>query len=262
MLKLIRPTAFALLACALIYAGLNSSNHAFAQEAAPPAAEPTSEAAGKHHTKTLLDLYQEGGWVMHMIALTSIATVSVLSYCLVSFSKGRMIPTKLVGALKEALQTQDAAKAIQICNGTPSVLSTVIRESLEKAGTGVTEYAKADLEAAAGESIFHEETRLMLWVNMLNAFAAVAPMIGLLGTVSGMIQSFEKLSQGAAKPSDFAGGIGEAMVGTAGGLLVAIPAMFAYFYFKNTLQALMSEVARIASNLIGRFVSGPPQTVA
>jgi biopolymer transport protein ExbB len=92
----------------------------------------------------------------------------------------------------------------------------------------------------------------------LNAFAAVAPMIGLLGTVSGMIQSFDKLSQGASKASDFAAGIGEAMVGTAGGLLVAIPAMFAYFYFKNTLQALMSDVARVASNLIGRFVSGPP----
>jgi len=258
MHKLIRPTAFALVACALIYAGLNSSNHALAQEGAPAAAE----AAEKPHTKTLLDLYKEGGWVMHMIALTSIATVSVLSFCLVSFNKAKMMPTKVVGALTAALQTQDAAKAIQICNGTPSVLSTVIRESLEKAGTGVSEYAKADLEAAAGESIFHEETRLMLWVNMLNAFAAVAPMIGLLGTVSGMIQSFEKLSQGAAKPSDFAGGIGEAMVGTAGGLLVAIPAMFAYFYFKNTLQALMSEVARVASNLIGRFVSGPPQSVA
>ena len=199
---------------------------------------------------------------MHMIALTSVATLSVLSFCLVSFNKGKMMPNKVVGALKDALQQQDAAKAISICNGNPSVLSTVIKEALEKAGTGVSEYTKADLEAAAGESIFHEETRLMLWVNMLNAFAAVAPMIGLLGTVSGMIQSFDKLSQGAAKPSDFAGGIGEAMVGTAGGLLVAIPAMFAYFYFKNTLQATMSEVARIASNLIGRFVAGPPQTVA
>ncbi|MEQ1840284.1 MAG: MotA/TolQ/ExbB proton channel family protein [Verrucomicrobiales bacterium] len=258
MLKLIRPTAFAFIACAFIYLGLNSSNHVSAQEAAPPAGEAT---AGKHHTKTLLDLYKEGGWVMHMIAATSIATLSVLSYCLINFGKNKMLPSKVVGALTEALQAQDAARAIEICNGTPSVLSTVIQESLEKAGTGVTQYTKADLEAAAGESIFHEETRLMLWVNMLNAFAAVAPMIGLLGTVSGMIQSFDKLSQGASKPSDFAGGIGEAMVGTAGGLLVAIPAMFAYFYFKNKLQSLMSEVARVASNLIGRFVSGPPQNL-
>jgi biopolymer transport protein ExbB len=258
MHPLFRPTALALTACALLASGLALPDAAPAEEAPPKPAE----SATKHHSKTLLDLYKEGGWVMHMIALTSIATVSVLSFCLVSFNKGKMMPAKVMGPLKDALQSQDAAKAISICNGNPSVLSTVIKESLEKAGTGVSEYTKADLESAAGESLFHEETRLMLWVNMLNAFAAVAPMIGLLGTVSGMIQSFEKLSQGAAKPSDFAGGIGEAMVGTAGGLLVAIPAMFAYFYFKNTLQALMSEVARVASNLIGRFVSGSPQTVA
>jgi biopolymer transport protein ExbB len=255
MFHLIRSTAFAIIAGTLFYIGLNSSQRARAEEAPAPAA---AEAPVKHRSKTLIDLYHEGGWVMHMIALTSIATVSTLSFCVIAINRKKVVPPALMAALNEALQTQDVPKVIQLCQATPSVLSTVIRESLEKAGTGVAEYTKADLEAAAGESIFHEETRLMLWVNMLNAFAAVAPMIGLLGTVSGMIQSFEKLSQGAAKASDFAGGIGEAMVGTAGGLLVAIPAMFAYFYFKNRLQALMSEVARVASNLIGRFVSGPP----
>lgn len=259
MFHLIRSTAFAIIAGTLFYIGLNSSQHARAEEAPAPTA---AEAPVKHRSKTLIDLYHEGGWVMHMIALTSIATVSTLSFCLIAINRKKVAPPALMAALNEALQTQDVPKAIQLCQSTPSVLSTVIRESLEKAGTGVAEYTKADLEAAAGESIFHEETRLMLWVNMLNAFAAVAPMIGLLGTVSGMIQSFEKLSQGAAKASDFAGGIGEAMVGTAGGLLVAIPAMFAYFYFKNRLQALMSEVARVASNLIGRFVSGPPAPTA
>lgn len=257
MLHLIRSTVFAIITGVVIYAGLNSSNLAHAQESAAPAAEP-AESAPKHHSKTLIDLYKEGGWVMHMIALTSVATVATLSFCLLAVNKKKMVPVTLVGALNEALTSQDVGKAMQLCDGTPSVLSTVIRESLHKAGTGVAEYTKADLEAAAAETIFHEETRLMLWVNMLNAFAAVAPMIGLLGTVSGMIQSFDKLSQGASKASDFAAGIGEAMVGTAGGLLVAIPAMFAYFYFKNTLQALMSDVARVASNLIGRFVSGPP----
>ncbi|MBU6300390.1 MAG: MotA/TolQ/ExbB proton channel family protein [Verrucomicrobia bacterium] len=249
--------AFAISACAVLWLTLTGIQPMAAQEAPAPAREEATV-----HSKTLIDLYQEGGWVMHMIALTSIATLAVLSFCLVSLNKGRLMPGRVVTALNDALRAQDAAKAIAICNTTPSVLSTVIREALEKAGTGVTEYTKADLEAAAGESIFHEETRLMLWVNMLNAFAAVAPMIGLLGTVSGMIQSFEKLSAGAAKPSDFAGGIGEAMVGTAGGLLVAIPAMFAYFYFKNSLQSLMSEVARSASNLIGRFVTGAPQPAA
>lgn len=258
MLQILRSTAFVIITGVLIYAGLNGSSIAKAQEAASPA---PAEAPARRHSKTLIDLYKEGGWVMHMIALTSVATVATLAFCLISVSKKKMVPTKLVSSLNDALQLQDVTKAVQLCENTPSVLSTVIKESLQRAGTGVVEYTKADLEAAAAESIFHEETRLMLWVNMLNAFAAVAPMIGLLGTVSGMIQSFDKLSQGASKASDFAGGIGEAMVGTAGGLLVAIPAMFAYFYFKNTLQALMSDVARVASNLIGRFVSGSPASI-
>lgn len=258
MLHFIRSTAFAIAACGIMYAAFNSAGRAHAEEASTPKAD----AAAKHHSKTLIDLYKEGGWVMHMIALTSVATVATLAYCIMAVSKKKLLPPALVTALNDTLQTQDVGKAVSLCEATPSVLSTVIKESLQKAGTGVAEYTKADLEAAAAESIFHEETRLMLWVNMLNAFAAVAPMIGLLGTVSGMIQSFDKLSQGAAKASDFAGGIGEAMVGTAGGLLVAIPAMFAYFYFKNTLQALMSDVARVASNLIGRFVAGPPANAA
>lgn len=258
MLQILRSTAFAIITGVLIYAGLNGSSIAKAQDAA---SLPPAEAPARRHSKTLIDLYKEGGWVMHMIALTSVATVATLAFCLISVSKKKMVPAKLVSSLNDALQLQDVTKAVQLCESTPSVLSTVIKESLQKAGTGVVEYTKADLEAAAAESIFHEETRLMLWVNMLNAFAAVAPMIGLLGTVSGMIQSFDKLSQGASKASDFAGGIGEAMVGTAGGLLVAIPAMFAYFYFKNSLQALMSDVARVASNLIGRFVSGSPSSI-
>lgn len=167
-----------------------------------------------------------------------------------------MIPAELVASLESSLAKQDVAGAIRICEGNASSLSHVVKETLTKAGTGVAVYTKADLEAAAAEVIFHEETKLMLWVNMLNAFAAVAPMIGLLGTVSGMIASFEKLSSGAAKASDFAGGIGEAMVATAAGLLVAIPAMFAYFTYKNILQAIISRLSHTTSTLINKFISG------
>jgi biopolymer transport protein ExbB len=128
---------------------------------------------------------------------------------------------------------------------------------MTKAGAGVEFYSKADLEAAAAETIFHEETRYMLWVNLLNALAAVAPMMGLLGTVSGMIGAFDQLAAGASKPSDFAGGIGEAMLTTAAALIVAIPAMLAYFVFKNILQSLISNLAHTTSTLINSFVSTP-----
>lgn len=193
---------------------------------------------------------------MHGIALCSVATVALMGYCFMHINKKKMIPATLQNQLQQALQSQDVSKALTLCDQHPSSLAHVVKETFQKAGQGESHYKKSELENAASETIFHEETRFMLWVNMLNAFAAVAPMIGLLATVSGMIQSFETLKQGKAKAADFAGGIGEAMVGTAGGLLVAIPAMFCYFYFKNQLQAKISELSRTVSRLLGTFLSG------
>lgn len=232
-----------------------SMTAAKAQENAPKT-DSAAPADTKHRSKSLLDLYREGGWVMHAIALSSICTVGVIAYCATRINKKRMMPEALITGLNGALSGQDLQKAFALCEQTPCPLANVVSETLTKAGHGADVYTKADLEAAASETIFHEETRHMLWVNMLNAFAAVAPMIGLLGTVSGMIQSFDALKEGKAKASDFAGGIGEAMVGTAGGLMVAIPAMFCYFYFKNQLQAKVSELARTTSNLIGALLNG------
>ena len=90
----------------------------------------------------------------------------------------------------------------------------------------------------------------MLWINYLNVFATVAPMIGLLGTVTGMMTSFNDLKGGAMEVKDFSGGIGEAMATTAGGLIVGIPAMFFYFFFRNKLTGIMTEVQKRVTRLI------------
>jgi biopolymer transport protein ExbB len=251
LLQIIRP---ALIALALFTMSMFiTSKVASAAPVTPPLAAVATPAK---HGKSLLSLYSEGGWVMHMIALTSVGMLSVLVFCIVRINQKKMLPADFQASLDHALSNQDVEGAMRLCEANESSLSHVIRETLTKAGAGVSVYTKADLEAAASETIFHEETKFMLWVNMLNAFAAVAPMIGLLGTVSGMISSFEKLSSGAAKASDFAGGIGEAMVATAAGLLVAIPSMFAYFLFKNLLQSLIARLSHSTSTLINRFVSG------
>lgn len=221
-------------------------------------AQPDESTAANVETKSLLDLYQKGGWVMHAIAASSIGVLTLMAYCATRIRKPTMIPPSLQSSLETAMENQDVTSAIELCEADPSSLAHVIKETLTKAGAGVEYYSKADLEAAAAETIFHEETRYMLWVNMLNAIAAVAPMMGLLGTVSGMISSFDQLAAGASKPSDFAGGIGEAMLTTAAALIVAIPAMLAYFVFKNVLQSLISNLAHTTSTLINRFVSAIP----
>jgi len=248
IMQLLRPT---LIAIVLFGAAMTvATRTASAQDGDAPAANV--------ETKSLLDLYQNGGWVMHAIAASSIGVLTLMAYCGTRIRKKIMIPAELQKSLEAAMARQDVAHAMELCESDPSSLAHVVKETLTKAGAGVEFYSKADLEAAAAETIFHEETRYMLWVNMLNAIAAVAPMMGLLGTVSGMITSFDQLAAGASKPSDFAGGIGEAMLTTAFALIVAIPAMLAYFVFKNVLQSLISNLAHTTSTLINQFVSAIP----
>ena len=109
---------------------------------------------------------------------------------------------------------------------------------------------KASMEQAAGETLMQEEQRLMIWINYLNIFATIGPMLGLLGTVTGMIQSFDQLAAGRSEPSDLAGGIGEAMITTAGGLIVGIPAMFLFFYFRNLLQVAVGNIQKSVTFMI------------
>jgi biopolymer transport protein ExbB len=249
ILQILRP---ALIAIVLFGAAMTiTTRTAFAQEDGAPTA--------KVETKSLLDLYQNGGWVMHAIALSSLGVVTLVAYCGTRIRRSVMVPAELSARLESAMAEQNVTAALKMCESDSSSLAHVVKETLTKAGAGVEFYSKADLEAAAAETIFHEETRYMLWVNMLNAAAAVAPMMGLLGTVSGMIASFDQLAAGASKPSDFAGGIGEAMLTTAAALIVAIPAMLAYFIFKNVLQSIISNLAHTTSTLINRFVSANPR---
>ena len=243
------------ISAAIVLAAISlTSQRASAQDSSPP---PTAEAPAME-SESLLDVYSKGGWIMHFIALTSVGVIGIISFCGMKITRKNISPRDLENSLADALASQDVSAALDLCKNNSSSLSHVIQETFTKAAAGVEVYSKQDLETVAAETIFHEETKYMLWVNMLNALAAVAPMMGLLGTVSGMIGSFDQLAAGATKPSDFAGGIGEAMITTAAALIVAIPSMLAYFVFRNMLQGLVSQIANTSSNLITRFVSGAP----
>jgi biopolymer transport protein ExbB len=216
---------------------------------------PAAASAGKHemHSKSLLDMYRDGGWVMHIIAACSIGTIAVMTFCVLQINRRKLLPTHVVAELNRQMADRDLNAAFHLCRGQPNVLTRTLGAALIKANPDREHDNKPAMEQAASETLYHEETRYMLWVNMLNAFATIAPMVGLLGTVSGMISSFGVLASGRSEASDFAGGIGEAMVGTAGGLLVAIPAMFGYFLFRNALQGCLVDVQKAISNMLDLF---------
>jgi biopolymer transport protein ExbB len=215
-----------------------------AQDAAPP--PPPAET-----TTSLLDLYQQGGWTMHLLLLFSVGTVAVAVYCFTQVTASRMVPKPLVDTLTGSMQKRDVGGAYQMCLAQPNSLSRVMSNALLKVNFDRDQANKSSMEDAAGETMDGEETRYMTWINYLNVFATIAPMIGLYGTVSGMITAFNQLKAGQSEPSDLAGGIGEAMITTAGGLIVGIPAMFFFFFFRNKLMGIMAELQRNASFLIG-----------
>jgi len=245
-----------LLACALLMAG-----------AACTSAAPAQEAAKQPGDKSLLDKYHDGGPWMHPILLTSVAAVAVGALCSVRVRKDAVMPQELLRQLRHLVAHRQVAEAYRLCRMQNNPLATVVGAALGKASFEREMYNKSAMEAAAAEALATEETPLSTLVNYLNVCAQIAPMLGLFGTVVGMIEAFDLLAVGKAEPQDLASGIGVAMITTAGGLIVAIPSMAAYFYFRGTLTNCFTELQKQASFLLDLFtgekdVEGNPPPAA
>ena len=217
---------------------------AFAQSATDAAvsSEPTK--------KSLLDLYLTGGPLMHFILLCSIGTIAVTVYCFIQINPAKMMPKAQVGVMTSYMKSRDASSAYEVCAQNPNTFADTFASALLKVNFERPMANKLSMEQASAETLGQEETRYMTWINYLNVFATLAPMLGLLGTVTGMIQAFDKLNAGLSEPQDLAGGIGEAMVTTAAGLIVGIPAMFFYFFFRNRLMMIVSQIQKAVTFLI------------
>jgi biopolymer transport protein ExbB len=218
---------------------------AFAQDAPPPPPDATAPAGAKPpKDKTLMDLFSSGGPLMWPLLACSVGTVAVGIFCFLQINSKKLMPKAQVEAVGQYMQARDASSAYSLCHADPNVFSNTIAAAMLKVNFERDLANKASMEQAAGETLANEETKLNIWVNYLNVFATIGPMLGLLGTVTGMIASFDQLAAGKSEPADLAGGIGEAMITTAAGLLVGIPAMFLYFYFRNLLQVNFGEIQK------------------
>ncbi len=203
--------------------------------------------------KSLLDKYSEGGPWMHPILLTSIVAVAVGVFCAIKVRKAEIMPPALLAQLKDMISQRQVSEAFRLCRSQNSALAAVMGAAMAKANFDADMYNKPAMEAAAAEALATEETPLGTMVNYLNVCAQIAPMLGLFGTVVGMIEAFDLLAAGKAEPQDLASGIGVAMITTAGGLMVAIPAMSAYFYFRGTLTNAFTDLQKQASLLLDIF---------
>ena len=239
MTKLTNLKLFIALGCAVLgTAGLSLAQDAGTAPPPPVAVEQSVSA---------LDLYKQGGNFMHILLVCSIGTIAVAVYCFVQITRKKMAPKVLVDQVNVQMAAKDVGAAYSLCQHNACSYAKVISGSLLKVNFDRDLANKASMMDAAAEVIDEEEHRQMVWVNYLNIFATLAPMVGLLGTVWGMIEAFDKLATTSGDAKQLAGGIKVAMVTTAGGLIVGIPAMFFYFFFRDKLQGVMTTVQKRAS---------------
>jgi len=208
----------------------------------PPPAPPAEHPAPPPQKMTLWDLIKVGGWAMWPLGLCSIGLVSMVIINLRMVSRRNLMPVGVVVPLRAAAEQRDVGQMYTLCRTAPNLFTNGLLPGLRKLNPDDPMASKPDMEAGIAEAVAREEAQVGFWINFLSLITGVAPMIGLLGTVSGMIGAFQKIGMGGmGKPELLAANIGEALITTAAGLIIAIPAMFAYFLFRNSLSRIVRD---------------------
>ncbi|HEY8899791.1 MAG TPA: MotA/TolQ/ExbB proton channel family protein [Chthoniobacterales bacterium] len=201
-----------------------------AQDAAPAPAEESVPHGGK---KTLWTVLKEGGVIMIPIGLVSVGMCSLIVLGFLTLSRKKLVPDDQVAALRNYFTQGDYQNAVEYCRSHPGFFTDTVYTGLLCIGQGkeVTERAMEDTLA---KGIASASTRNYY----LNLIGVVTPMLGLTGTVLGMMGAFSTLgTSGIGDPSKLAGAIGEVLVATASGLFIAIPAFTFYYIFRNWITA-------------------------
>jgi len=225
-------------------------------EAAPPAPATTAEAPKADSLVTII--MKNSGWPGWTIIVMSVVAVYLIIRFAYYLRRKRFIPESLVVALEDDLDNRRVAEAIEKCRQSDCVLARTVESGLSEIRAGYDEMVALMEETGNVESI-----RLHQQVGWLAIIGAIAPMLGLLGTVLGMTFAFAVIGASDTQPSPraLANYIQLALITTVEGLTVAVPVLLAYAIFKNKVITLMLEVGVAATDLIDRF-KGVPITPA
>jgi biopolymer transport protein ExbB len=193
----------------------------------------------------VIDLIVRGGIVMYPIILCSIIALAIFLERLWVLRRKRIIPTAFIETVEDKLRNRKLSEALFLCQNDDSSIAKIFLAGLKNTERGIWMVKEAIEERGGREGIILEKH-----VGILSTIANLSPLLGLLGTVSGMIKTFKVLSQGASNPSLLAGGIAEALITTAAGLVVAIPTLVCYRILKDKAESLIFEMEEDSIRLI------------
>lgn len=229
------------------------AEQALSSETAAPPDEAAAPAPPRENPSIdILDLTLRGGWLMIPIGLMSLLVVAFAIERGLALRRSRIMPRALIDGLGRMASAQggfDPRKAYRLCQQHPSAAATIIRAMLLETGR-----PQAEVKQAVADACNREATRLYGNVRTLNLAAAVTPLLGLLGTVWGMIEAFFVTANAPAagfnRAEQLADGIYVALVTTAAGLMVAIPAAMLAHGFEGRIQKLLLEVQDLLFTLL------------
>ncbi len=199
---------------------------------------------------TFTELMVSGGPVLVAIILISVYAVYIFFERLMKLRRENVQTGSLMARVNAAVRERDLETALEAAERHGGPVGRVLSAAL-----GRLPYGRPAVEAAFEEATLIEEKNLTRGLRPLGIIAQISPMLGLLGTVTGMIISFSEIAQyGSGDPSLLAYGIGQALVTTAAGLIVAIPVLVAHGYLASRVEKILSEIDRRREELMGNVV--------
>lgn len=199
---------------------------------------------------TMFQLVMKGGVVGGLIILLSCVALGLVIDYAITIRRAKLAPAEDLATFKELVGKREFSRVKEVAEARPTFVGAVLAAGLEEAGLGYPAMVKAMEDTAEAHT-----ARQARRIEHLNVIGNIAPMMGLLGTVIGMLRCFNEISQvsGSIDPKQLAAGIFEALVTTCLGLIVAIPTLYFYAIFRNRLDELTGEASVAAEQILSFF---------
>jgi len=196
------------------------------------------------------ELIVKGGPLMFLIILCSVVAFAIVTERVWHLRRAKIDTSGFMESIAEKLKRNKIMDAIDMCNVTPGPVAHIL-----KAGIMKHDRPRAEIKEAIEDAGVHEVPRLEKNLSALATIAHISPLLGLLGTVTGMVRSFQVIEQKAVvlmpvNPGDLAGGIWEALVTTVAGLAVAIPTYVAYNFLVSKVDGYVLEMEKSATDVV------------
>ena len=192
------------------------------------------------------DFIIKGGWLMAPILLCSVIALAITIERFYNLREPKIHPQDFVTKMKKLLNERKINEAIAICSNSFSPISRIMETGILKIGSCRDEIKEAIEHAGKKES-----SNLRKYLAVLATIAGISPLLGLLGTVTGMIKAFQVIAvKGVGHPTALAGGISEALITTAAGLVVAIPTLVAHNYFFKQANSYILKMENTSMELL------------